>query len=184
MVGAYSVFANRGIYVKPVMITRIEDKNGLALFEVIPETKDVLSEEVAYVTLKLMQGVTKHGSGARLRHAGLENTNYVYDKVITDYPYNFENPIAGKTGTTQNQSDGWFMGMVPNLLLCGLEVKTDQFILRKLLVKGTMALPIWAIYMKSLYENTELGVSSEDFLEPEITSIPVEWMNMIKILQK
>jgi len=177
MVGAYSVFANRGIYVKPVMITRIEDKNGLALFEVIPETKDVLSEEVAYVTLKLMQGVTKHGSGARLRHAGLEKTNYVYEKVITDYPYIFENPIAGKTGTTQNQSDGWFMGMVPNLVTgvwVGGEDRSIHFEKIAFGQGATMALPIWAIYMKSLYENTELGVSSEDFLEPEIISIPVE----------
>ncbi len=177
MVGAYSVFANRGIYVKPVMITRIEDKNGLALFEVIPETKDVLSEEVAYVTLKLMQGVTKHGSGARLRHAGLEKTNYVYEKFITDYPYIFENPIAGKTGTTQNQSDGWFMGMVPNLVTgvwVGGEDRSIHFEKIAFGQGATMALPIWAIYMKSLYENTELGVSSEDFLEPEIISIPVE----------
>jgi penicillin-binding protein 1A len=110
MVGAYSTFANQGIYVKPVVITRIEDKNGRALFEVVPETQDVLSEEAAYVTVNLLQGVTKAGSGARLRHAGLEKTSYVYEKVITGYPYVFENPIAGKTGTTQNQSDGWFMG--------------------------------------------------------------------------
>jgi penicillin-binding protein 1A len=115
MVGAYSTFANQGIYVKPVVITRIEDKNGRALYEVVPETQDVLSQEAAYVTVNLLQGVTKAGSGARLRHAGLEKTSYVYEKVITGYPYVFENPIAGKTGTTQNQSDGWFMGMVPNL---------------------------------------------------------------------
>ena len=80
------------------------------------KTKDVISEEVCDVTINLMQGVTEHGSGARLRHAGLEETNYVYEKVVTGYPYIFENPIAGKTGTTQNQSDGWFMGIVPNLV--------------------------------------------------------------------
>mgnify|MGYP006159522243 FL=1 len=177
MVGAYSVFANRGIYVKPVMITRIEDKNGLALFEVIPETRDVISEEVAFVTLKLMQGVTKHGSGARLRHAGLEKTNYVYKKVITDYPYIFENPIAGKTGTTQNQSDGWFMGMVPNLVTgvwVGGEDRSIHFNKIAFGQGATMALPIWAIYMKSLYKNTELGVSTEDFIEPEKITIPVD----------
>merc|ERR1711991_846179 len=115
MVGAYSSFANQGIYVKPIMITRIEDKNGRSLYDVQPETQDVLSEEAAYVTVNLMQGVTQSGSGARLRHAGLEKTNYIYGKVVTGYPFIFENPIAGKTGTTQNQSDGWFMGMVPNL---------------------------------------------------------------------
>ena len=177
MVGAYSVFANKGIYVKPVMITRIEDKNGLALFEVIPETRDVLSEEVAFVTLKLLQGVTKHGSGARLRHTGLEKTNYVYEKVITDYPYIFENPIAGKTGTTQNQSDGWFMGIVPNLVTGVWVGGEDRSIHFKEIVFGqgaTMALPIWAIYMKSLYENLELGISAEDFIEPEKLTIPVD----------
>ncbi|MEK9787837.1 MAG: transglycosylase domain-containing protein, partial [Flavobacteriaceae bacterium] len=92
MVGAYSTFANQGIYVKPVVITRIEDKNGRALYEVVPETQDVLSQEAAYVTVNLLQGVTKAGSGARLRHAGLEKTNYVYEKVVTGYPYIFENP--------------------------------------------------------------------------------------------
>ncbi|MEC7415281.1 MAG: transglycosylase domain-containing protein, partial [Bacteroidota bacterium] len=92
MVGAYSTFANQGIYVKPIMITRIEDKNGRALYEVVPESKDVLSEEAAYVTVNLMQGVTTAGSGARLRHAGLEKTNYVYEKIVTGYPYIFENP--------------------------------------------------------------------------------------------
>ena len=94
MVGAYSTFVNKGIYVKPVMISRIEDKNGRAIYEVVPETQDVLSEEAAYVTVNLMQGVTKAGSGARLRHAGLEKTNYIYEKVVTGYPYIFENPIA------------------------------------------------------------------------------------------
>ena len=83
MVGAYSTFVNKGIYVKPVMISRIEDKNGRAIYEVVPQTQDVLSEEAAYVTVNLMQGVTKAGSGARLRHAGLEKTNYIYEKVVT-----------------------------------------------------------------------------------------------------
>ena len=105
----------------------------MALFEVVPKTKDVISEEAAYVTVNLLQGVTEHGSGARLRHAGLEKTNYVYEKVVTGYPYIFENPIAGKTGTTQNQSDGWFMGMVPNLVTgYGLEVRIARFTLKKL----------------------------------------------------
>jgi len=176
MVGAYSTFANQGIYVKPVMITRIEDKNGRALYEVVPETKDVLSEEVAYVTVNLMQGVTQQGSGARLRHAGLEKTNYVYENVITGYPYIFENPIAGKTGTTQNQSDGWFMGMVPNLVSAVWVGGEDRSIHFKDIAFGqgaTMALPIWGIYMKALYENAELGISKEEFIAPKNLSIPI-----------
>jgi len=177
MVGAYSTFANQGIYVKPVVITRIEDKNGRALYEVIPETQDVLSQEAAYVTVNLLQGVTKAGSGARLRHAGLEKTSYVYEKVITGYPYVFENPIAGKTGTTQNQSDGWFMGMVPNLATGVWVGGEDRAIHFKDIAFGqgaTMALPIWAVYMKSLYEDPSLEISTEDFVAPENLSIPLE----------
>ncbi len=177
MVGAYSTFANQGIYVKPVVITRIEDKNGRALYEVIPETQDVLSQEAAYVTVNLLQGVTKAGSGARLRHAGLEKTSYVYEKVITGYPYVFENPIAGKTGTTQNQSDGWFMGMVPNLATGVWVGGEDRAIHFKDIAFGqgaTMALPIWAVYMKSLYEDPSLEISTEDFVAPENLSIPIE----------
>ena len=177
MVGAYSTFANQGIYVKPVMVTRIEDKNGRALYEVVPETQDVLSQEVAYVTVNLMQGVTQGGSGTRLRHAGLEKTNYVYENVVTGYPYLFENPIAGKTGATQNQSDGWFMGMVPNLATGVWVGGEDRSIHFKDIAFGqgaTMALPIWGSYMKSLYNLPELGVSQEDFIVPENLSIAVD----------
>jgi penicillin-binding protein 1A len=114
MVAAYATFANKGVYTKPVMVTHIEDKNGTILYQFTPETRDVLSEEAAYVTVKLMEGVTQSGSGARLRGTGREKYRADYREIITGYPYEFENPIAGKTGTTQNQSDGWFMGMVPN----------------------------------------------------------------------
>jgi penicillin-binding protein 1A len=177
MVGAYSTFVNQGIYVKPVVITRIEDKNGRALYEVVPETQDVLSQEAAYVTVNLLQGVTKAGSGARLRHAGLEKTNYVYENVITGYPYVFENQIAGKTGTTQNQSDGWFMGMVPNLATGVWVGGEDRAIHFKEIAFGqgaTMALPIWAVYMKNLYKNPDLGISIQDFEVPENLSIAIE----------
>jgi len=177
MVGAYSTFANQGIYVKPIMITRIEDKNGRALYEVQPETKDVLSQEAAYVTVNLMEGVTVAGSGARLRHAGLEKTNYIYKNVVTGYPYIFENPIAGKTGTTQNQSDGWFMGMVPNLATGVWVGGEDRSIHFKDIAYGqgaTMALPIWGNYMRALYENPEFEISKEDFLAPENLSIPID----------
>lgn len=174
MVGAYSTFVNKGIYVKPVIITRIEDKNGLVLFENVPETTDVLSEEAAYVTLNLLEGVTQHGSGVRLRHSGLEETNPIYKSVVTGYPYAFENPIAGKTGTTQNQSDGWFMGMVPNLatgVWVGGEDRSVHFESIGYGQGATMALPIWANYMKGLYANPDLGVSQEEFAKPEEVSI-------------
>jgi len=187
MVGAYSTFVNKGIYVKPVMISRIEDKNGRAIYEVAPETQDVLSEEAAYVTVNLMQGVTKAGSGARLRHAGLEKTNYIYEKVVTGYPYVFENSIAGKTGTTQNQSDGWFMGMVPNLatgVWVGGEDRAIHFENIGYGQGATMALPIWANYMRSLYENPILEISQEDFLPPENLNIPIECEELVDLESK
>jgi penicillin-binding protein 1A len=187
MVGAYSTFVNKGIYVKPVMISRIEDKNGRAIYEVVPQTQDVLSEEAAYVTVNLMQGVTKAGSGARLRHAGLEKTNYIYEKVVTGYPYIFENPIAGKTGTTQNQSDGWFMGMVPNLatgVWVGGEDRAIHFENIGYGQGATMALPIWANYMRSLYENPVLEISQEDFLPPEDLNIPVDCEELVDLNSK
>ena len=177
MVGAYGTFANQGIYVKPTMVTRIEDKNGMAVYEAVPQTRDVLSAEAAYVTVNLMQGVTEAGSGARLRHAGLEKTNYIYQNVITGYPYIFENPIAGKTGTTQNQSDGWFMGMVPNLVTgvwVGGEDRSIHFEEIGFGQGATMALPIWGLYMKGAYENEALGISKEAFLEPEVLTIPLD----------
>jgi len=177
MVGAYSTFVNKGIYIKPIMISRIEDKNGTILFEVLPETTDVLSEQSAYVTLNLLKGVTEEGSGRRLRHEGANLTNYVYENVVTGYPYKFENPIAGKTGTTQNQSDGWFMGMVPNLVTGVWVGGEDRAIHFKDIAYGqgaTMALPIWGLFMKSVYENEELGISKEDFSAPEELSIPID----------
>ncbi|MEJ6624581.1 MAG: transglycosylase domain-containing protein [Flavobacteriaceae bacterium] len=177
MVGAYSTFANKGVYVKPIMITRIEDKNGTILFEVVPETRDVLSEETAYVTLSLLKGVTEGGSGQRLRHSGADETNYAYKSVVTGYPYEFTNPIAGKTGTTQNHSDGWFMGMVPNLVTgvwVGGEDRAVHFDNIAFGQGASMALPIWAMYMKAAYENEGLGISMEDFEAPAVVSIPID----------
>ena len=175
MVAAYGTFANKGVYTKPVMLTRIEDKNGTVLFQFTPQTRDVLSEEVAYVTVNLLEGVTQSGSGIRLRHSTVDNP--VYKEIVTGYPYAFENPIAGKTGTTQNQSDGWFMGMVPNLVTgvwVGAEDRAAHF---KTIAYGqgaSMALPIWGIYMKKCYEDTSLNISQEKFEVPENLSIKVD----------
>ncbi|WP_273568749.1 penicillin-binding protein 1A [Maribacter halichondriae] len=176
MVGAYGMFANEGVYVKPVMVTRIEDKNGTVLFEYVPETKDVLSKEVAYAMVNLMEGVTESGSGARLRHSFAKNQT-AYKKIITGYPYELENPIAGKTGTTQNQSDGWFMGMVPNLVTgvwVGGEDKPIHFASITYGQGASMALPIWGLYMKKNYENEELGISDGAFPKPDNLSIQVD----------
>lgn len=179
MVAAYSTFANKGVYNKPVLVTRIEDKNGTVLFQFTPESKDVLSEEVAYVTVNLMEGVTQGGSGTRLRHTWAGNSS-VYKEIITGYPYGFDNPIAGKTGTTQNQSDGWFMGMVPNLVTgvwVGAEDRAAHFRHITYGQGASMALPIWGLYMKSCYENPELGISKGNFEKPNELSIQVDCAN-------
>jgi len=168
MVAAYSVFVNEGIYVEPVIINRIEDKNGTVLFQHVPKTRDVLSKEAAYVTTSLMEGVTQGGSGGRLRTTWAVNDPF-YKSVMTGYPYALTNPIAGKTGTTQNQSDGWFMGMVPNLVTgvwVGAEDRASHFPGIRYGQGATMALPIWGGFMKSCYENEELGVSKEAFKRP------------------
>ena len=171
MVGAYAMFANKGLRVDPMMITRIEDKNGTVLTEFIPETKEVLSEESAYVVINLLEGVTLSGSGARLR------SNYTgYPKVVTGFPYKFTNPIAGKTGTTQNQTDGWFMGVVPNLATGVWTGGEDNAIHFAGIGKGqgaTMSLPSWALFMRKCYADKTLSISQEEFEKPENLSITI-----------
>ena len=186
MVGAYGTFANQGVYVKPVMVTRIEDKNGTVLYEYVPETKDVLSKDVAYAMVNLMEGVTQHGSGGRLRHSFNKN-NTVYKEVMTGYPYNLTNPIAGKTGTTQNQSDGWFMGMVPNLVTgvwVGGEERATHFRSLAYGQGASMALPIWAMYMKANYANQDLGISMGEFEKPEDLSINVDCTKIVEEMKQ
>lgn len=186
MVGAYGTFANKGVYVKPVTITRIEDRNGTVLYEYVPETKDVLSEDVAYAMVNLMEGVTQYGSGGRLRHTYAKNQT-VYKEIITGYPYELTNPIAGKTGTTQNQSDGWFMGMVPNLVTGVWVGGDDRSVHFNRLAYGqgaSMALPIWAMYMKKNYGNEDLNVSKDAFDEPENLSINVDCTKILEEIQE
>lgn len=179
MVAAYSTFANKGVYIEPIVVTRIEDKNGTILFQNTPISRDVLSAESSYVILDLLQGVTQSGTGTRLRGSGNIN-NAFYKEVMTGYPYNFDYaiPIAGKTGTTQNQSDGWFMGMVPNLatgVWVGGENRSVHFRGIRYGQGATMALPIWGTYMKKIYAADSLGVSKEDIFEkPEELSINLD----------
>jgi len=173
MVGAYATFANKGLQIEPMMILKIEDKNGTVLEQFIPTSKEVLSEESAYVVINLLEGVTQSGSGIRLRG----KWGSYPDNVVTGYPYEFTNPIAGKTGTTQNQSDGWFMGIVPNLVTgvwVGGEDRATHF---KSITQGqgaTMALPIWALYHKKIYADATLNVSQGEFERPEDLSIEVD----------
>ena len=176
MVGAYSTFANQGIYITPTLITRIEDKNGIILYQNVPEAKDVISKEAAYVTISLLEGVTQSGSGSRLRGTWRKGSP-VYDNAVTGYPYDFKNPIAGKTGTTQNNSDGWFMGIVPNLVTgvwVGGEDRATHFSSTAYGQGATMALPIWGIYMRKCYNNEALNISTTNFEKPKNLSIETD----------
>jgi len=173
MVAAYSTFANQGVYIKPQFISRIEDKNGVVLYEPVPDTHDVLNKDIAYAVIKLLEGVTESGSGVRLRTEGGGSG----DNRWTGYPYMFTNPIAGKTGTSQNQSDGWFIGMVPNLVTgvwVGCEDRSARF---KGITYGqgaTAALPIWGYMMEKCYEDKDLQISKDPFQRPDNLSIKVD----------
>ncbi len=153
MVGAYSTFANKGVWVEPQYLLRMEDKNGVVLQDFVPKKVEAISEETAYLMLNLMKGVVDFGTSQRLR-----------------FRYGFTNPIAGKTGTTQNQSDGWFMGITPELVSgcwTGCEDRSVHFRSIELGQGATLALPIWALYMKQVYADPSLNYSKEDFEKPE-----------------
>lgn len=165
MVGAYTTFANKGVYTEPIVITRIEDKNGVVLQEFNPPTNEVMSEEDAYVVLDLLKGVTQGGTGQRLRSTAYNSI----DGVVTGAPWAFTNPIAGKTGTTQNNSDGWFMGVVPNLVTGvwgGCEDRAAHFSGTYYGQGATVALPAWALFMKKCYADKDLNISKADFEKP------------------
>lgn len=173
MVAAYSTFANQGVYIKPQFISRIEDKNGAVIYEPVPESHDVLNKDVTFAVIKLLEGVTEGGSGERLR----TESGGAGDIRWTGYPYVFKNPIAGKTGTSQNQSDGWFIGMVPNLVTgvwVGCEDRSAHF---KSITYGqgaTAALPIWGYFMKKCYEDPDLQISKDEFERPDGFNIKVD----------
>lgn len=152
MVGAFNTFANRGIHVKPYFVTKIEDKFGNVIESFAPETNEAMDEQTAYLMLNLMEGVVESGTGIRLK-----------------YKYGFRNEIAGKTGTTQNQSDGWFMGITPQLttgVWVGCEDRSAHFRTITLGQGANMALPIWALYMQRVYADTSLNITKDPFPEP------------------
>ncbi len=152
MVGAYSTFANKGVWTQPTYLLRIEDKNGNILQDFVPRKVEAINEETAYLMLSLMQGVVQFGTGARLRGQ-----------------YKLTNPIAGKTGTTQNQSDGWFMGLTPDLVSgcwVGAEDRIVHFRSLDLGQGARTALPIWALYMQKIYADKGINLSKRDFTPP------------------
>ena len=177
MVGAFGTFANKGVYTKPQFLARIENKEGEIIVEYIPESREALSAEKAYVMLKLMEGVTsnnynddlkKHtpGTGIRLRGAKSESRPYA----------GINYPIAGKTGTTQNNSDGWFIGITPDLVTgvwVGAEDRSVRFDRTHYGQGANTALPMWGYFMNKVYADSTLQISKGDFEKPE-TPISIE----------
>lgn len=142
MLPMYCTFGNKGVYTKPVLVTHIKDKNGNLLSTFRAEQTEVYDEKTAYLMVNLLEGVINRGTSIRLR-----------------YKYGFTNQIYGKTGTTQNQSDGWFFGVTPQLatgIWVGGEDRSIHFKGIALGQGANMALPIWALYMKKVYADSKL----------------------------
>lgn len=178
MVGAYSAFANKGVWVEPIYVTRIEDKKGNVLQDFVPKKVEALSEETSYLMVKLLEGVVLYGTSASLRGSR----------------FGLKYPMAGKTGTTQNHSDGWYMGMTPDLVSgcwVGNEDRSVHFRSMELGQGARLALPIWAYYMQRVYADKSLKISTGEFEKPkgkisvEVNCGPVEEQNKLddKFLQ-
>ena len=153
MTSSYCTFANKGVHIESMIVTRIEDRYGNVISDFHPQKREAISEPTAYLMLNLLQGVVNQGTGRRLRHT-----------------YQMFGQIGGKTGTTQNHSDGWFMGVTPQLVTgvwVGGEDRDIHFDGIRLGQGANMALPIFALYMQDVYANEELEITEEDeFEEP------------------
>lgn len=153
MVSAYTAFANKGIQTEPMYVTRIEDNNGNVISTFVPRMNEIFSEETAEKMISLLQGVVNGGTGLRLRTRSYK------------YHIGWETAVAGKTGTTQNNSDGWFMGFVPNLITgvwVGGEDRDIHFDNLRYGQGSATALPIWGHYMNKVYANDSLGYSKTE----------------------
>lgn len=161
MVGAYSAFANEGEWIEPIFITRIEDKNGNLLEEFIPRQQEAMRPQTAYIMLKMLEKVVESGTGARLRGR-----------------YGITAPIAGKTGTTQNNSDGWFVAIMPNLVTgcwVGAEDRQVRFRGTNLGQGANTALPITGIFLKKLQDDKSIKLNRDPFKKPENElTIPID----------
>jgi penicillin-binding protein 1A len=155
MVGAYGTFANNGVYTKPIFVTRIEDKYGNILSRFSPDQHDAIDASTAYLMLNLMEGVVNEGTSQRLRREGL-----IYGNLTAD--------IAGKTGTTQNQSDGWFMGITPELVTgvwTGGDLRSIHFEGLAMGQGANMALPVYGYFMNWLYRDKRFSYSQDTKFE-------------------
>jgi penicillin-binding protein 1A len=163
MIGAYGTFANKGVYTQPIFITRIEDRHGNVLSTFQAEKHDAIDEQTAYLMIDLMKGVVDFGSGGRLRWS-------------PDYG-GFRGPIAGKTGTTQNHSDGWFIGVTPELVngaWTGAELRSIHFDDLQSGQGARMSLPVWGYFMRKVYADKSLPYHEyADFERPGNLSIDI-----------
>lgn len=160
MAGAMATFANKGEYVEPIFITRIEDSKGMVLERFTARRSEALSEATAYMMLELMKGVVQSGTGVRL--------NYKY------HLNQYSTAIAGKTGTTQNNSDCWFVGITPKLATAvwtGGELRSIHFRNMTYGQGAAMALPIFGLYMEKIYKDPKIKFYRGDFERP---NIPIE----------
>lgn len=158
MVGAYGTFGNKGVYTQPLFVTRIEDKHGNVIARFVPEKHVAIDEKTAYLMINLLRGVIDQGSGRRLRW------QEQYGRI--------EGPIAGKTGTTQNHSDGWFCGVTPQLVAAawtGADLRSIHFDDLSTGQGANMALPIWGYFMRKVYADQSLPYKpfAADFERPE-----------------
>lgn len=148
MVSAYTAFANRGIRTAPLFVTRIEDNEGNVLANFTPQMDEVISESSAYKMLVMLRAVINEGTGGRVRRL-----------------YGITADMGGKTGTTNNNSDGWFMGFTPSLVSGVWVGGEDRDIHFDTMVNGqgaAMALPVWGLYMQKVYKDKSLGYSQEE----------------------
>ena len=163
MVGAYGTFANKGVFTQPNFVTRIEDRHGNVISTFTAEKHDAIDEQTAYLMIDLMRGVVDAGSGGRLRWK-------------PEYG-GFKGPIAAKTGTTQNHSDGWFIGITPQLVngsWTGAELRSIHFEDLQSGQGASMALPIWGYYMRKVYADKTLPYSDDaTFERPDNFSVNV-----------
>ena len=156
MVGAQSTFVNKGVYVRPSTIMRIEDRNGNVIYSAKSISKEILSEDVAYTMIKMMQGVIQGGTGSSLRGGAAWA--------------NISAPTAGKTGTTQNNSDGWFMGLTPELVTgvwVGAEDRAVRFRSTNQGQGARTAMPIYGYFMNEVYKDPKIGISTTEFDRPK-----------------
>lgn len=171
MTGAFSTFANKGVWTEPQFLTRIENKEGDVIVEYIPKIKEVLSEKTSYVMLDILKGVTSYNYNEDLKKSAPGTGIRLTFPKTKERPYQGINyPIAAKTGTTQNNSDGWFIGITPDLVTgvwVGAEDRSVRFDYTSLGQGANTALPMWGYYMNKVYADSTIVISKEDFEKPE-----------------